>query len=159
VVIRILAATPHVPTVARWLHDTWWAEDGWSLTDTEAFLRAACGPAAPIAFVAEADGTPLGTATLDVDDLAVRPDLTPWLASVFVAPSRRGRGIGRALVRHVEATARALGYARLWLYTPDAAAFYDRLGWRPVGAERWRNMRVMLMRRELLATGKPADTA
>jgi GNAT superfamily N-acetyltransferase len=148
--IRPLATTPHVPTVARWLHDQWWGEDGWTLGATADFLAAATGPAAPIAFVALDDaGAPLGTATLDIDDLAVRPDLTPWLASVLVAPAARGHGVGRALVRHIEAAARTLGHRELWLYTPDAAGFYDRLGWRPAGAERWHDVRVMLMRRAL----------
>jgi predicted N-acetyltransferase YhbS len=148
-VIRPLAATPHGPVVAGWLHAAWWEADGWSLAEIESFLARATGPEPPVAFVAEAEGTPLGTVSLDTDDLAIRPDLMPWLASLYVAPAARGHGIGRALVRHAEAAAHALGHPRLWLFTPDRAAFYDRLGWRAAGAERWHDQRVLLMRRDL----------
>lgn len=153
--VRILpiAATPHVAEVAAWLHAQWWAAEGWSLESTAAWLRAAAGPAAPVSFVAEEAGRPLGTATLDTDDLASRPELTPWLASVLVAPAARGRGIGTALVAHVAAAAAARGHRRIWLHTMDAAAFYLARGWRVVGAETWCGQPTTLMRTELSRRG------
>jgi predicted N-acetyltransferase YhbS len=147
--IRPLAETPHVAEVAAWLHAQWWAEDGWTLPATEAWLRAATGPAAPCTFVAEIEGRPAGTATLDTDDLPHRLDLTPWLASVLVRPEFRGRGVGGALVDHVVAAARALGHRRIWLFTPDAAPFYAARGWAPAGEETWRARPVALMVRAL----------
>jgi len=149
VTIDCLAETPHVATVAGWLYAEWWEAEGWSLAATQAFLGAAIGPAAPIAFVAVRDGTPVGTATLDTDDLASRPDLTPWLASVWVAPAWRGQGVATALVRHIEATAAALDHPELWLHTADAAALYERLGWKRAGLEKWRDEPTTLMRRRL----------
>lgn len=148
-VIRPIAVTLHGPAVAEALHATWWAAEGWTLEGTRDFLAAAMGPGAPCCVVAERGGDWLGTATLDSDDLSVRPDLAPWLASVFVRPEARGQGVGAALVRHVEALARACGHARLWLYTPDAAALYERLGWRREGVEQARSGPVMLMSRRL----------
>jgi len=148
--IRSVAATPHLPAVAAWLHAAWWAADGWSLSATEAFLRQATGPAAPVAFVAEAAGVPLGTATLDRDDLPGRMDLSPWLASVWVVPDARRRGIASALVAHVEAVAAALGHDRLYLFTPDKAGFYAARGWQGIGEEAWRAGRtVTLMAKRL----------
>ncbi len=147
--IRSLAETPHAAEVASWLHRQWWEGDGWTLPATEAWLRAATGPAAPCTFVAESEGSPIGTATLDTDDLPHRMDLSPWLASVLVAPEWRGRGVGGALVEHVARQARALGHPRIWLFTPDAAAFYAARGWAPAGEERWRGQPVALMVREL----------
>lgn len=147
--IRRIAETPHAAAVAAWLHAAWWDLEGWSLAATQAFLEAAAGPAAPIAFVAERDGAPVGTATLDTDDLESRPDLTPWLASVWVAPSWRGQGVATALVRHVEATAAALGLPELWLHTADAVPLYARLGWQPIGMETWQGKPTTLMRRRL----------
>lgn len=144
-----LAETPHVTEVARWLHIEWWAEEGWSREATEAWLRAATGPAAPVCFVAEIDGAPVGTATLDTDDLPTRMDLTPWLASVLVPPAWRRRGIAGALARHVENAAASLGHARLWLFTPSAEGFYAARGWARVGTEEWRGRAVPLMVRAL----------
>jgi GNAT superfamily N-acetyltransferase len=148
-IIRPIAVTRHGPAVAAALHDTWWAADGWTLEATRDFLAAAMGPGAPCCVVAERHGDWLGTATLDNDDLSIRPDLAPWLASVWVRPEARGQGVGAALVRHVEMLARMRGHARLWLYTPDRAVFYERLGWRRVGAEAARLGPVVLMSRIL----------
>lgn len=153
-----LAETPHAAEIADWLHAEWWAEDGWSREATEAWLRAATGPAMPICYIAEVEGAPVGTATLDIDDLATRMDLTPWLANLLVPPAWRGRGIGAELVRHVEQAAAALGHARLWLFTPSAEGFYAARGWARVGTEPWRGRAVALMTREL-APASPRDPA
>lgn len=149
--IRPVAGTAHLPVVASWLHAAWWAEDGWSLAATEDFLRRATGPAAPIAYVAEREGQPLGTATLDLDDLPARPDLAPWLASVWVAPAARRQGVASALVAHVEAAAGALGHRRIHLFTPepDKVRFYAARGWAPMGEATWRGGPVTLMAKRL----------
>jgi predicted N-acetyltransferase YhbS len=148
--IRPLAASPHLMQVADWLHGQWWGADGWSAEATAAWLGAATGPHAPVSFVAERDGEALGTATLDTDDLPARPELTPWLASVLVRPDRRRQGVASALVRAVEAHAAGLGHRELWLFTPDQSAFYAARGWRSVGEEVWHDRQVTLMRRDLL---------
>lgn len=151
--IRPVAATPHLAEVAAWLHAAWWEADGWAAEAVEAFLRAATGPAAPIVFVAERDGVALGTATLDTDDLPARPDLAPWLASVWVAPAARRQGVAGSLVAHVEAEAARLGHRRIHLFTPDKAAFYAARGWQAIGSEPWRDMRVTLMAKHLRVAG------
>ena len=148
-IIRPLAETPHAATVAAWLHAEWWGAAGWTLAATEAFLRSATGPAAPCAFVAEQDGQPLGTATFDIDDLPTRRDLTPWLASVWVRPDSRGRGIASALVARVEAVSRAQGHDRIWLFTPSAEGFYAARGWVREGLEAWEGRMVPLMSKRL----------
>ena len=55
-----------------------------------------------------------------------------WLEDLIVRPDRRGRGIGRALLGHVAAQARADGVLRITLLTdPDnerAHALYRSLG-------------------------------
>jgi GNAT superfamily N-acetyltransferase/predicted DNA-binding protein (MmcQ/YjbR family) len=84
----------------------------------------------PIALVAH-DGDELwGTASLTAADLEERPDLTPWLAGVYVVPSHRGRGLGGVLVRAVEDLARDRGFTRLHLITAGQESFYAALGWR-----------------------------
>ncbi len=59
------------------------------------------------------------------------------LLSMWVAPTARGRGVGRALVGAVVAWARAEGFARLLLDVADqnapAVALYARLGFVPTG--------------------------
>ncbi len=114
-------------------------------------LAPAEGPTA--CFVAFEGGEPAGTASLVRQDLESRPDLSPWLAGVFVAPGFRGRGLATRLVRHVEAHAAAAGIPALWLYTAAADGLYARLGWQGAGqaVDPGSGKPVRLMRRELAA--------
>jgi GNAT superfamily N-acetyltransferase len=91
---------------------------------------------------------PIGTASLVHEDLESRQDLTPWLASVYVDPPFRGQGHARSLVRAIEATARARGVGRFWLYTQDAAGLYAKLGWIAAGTEQSGGHPVTLMYRD-----------
>ncbi|WP_263091267.1 GNAT family N-acetyltransferase [Curtobacterium sp. RIT-PI-V] len=54
------------------------------------------------------------------------------LTKVFTLPERRGRGVGSALLRHVEAVCRERGTMSLRLGTraelAEACALYERLG-------------------------------
>jgi polyamine oxidase len=92
-------------------------------------------PATWVAFDGEGrgDGDLLGSVSLlPTDDLAGFESLTPWLASLYVVPSARGRGIGSALVQTVLDAARRLGHERVHLFTPDQEPYYLDRGWRTV---------------------------
>jgi predicted N-acetyltransferase YhbS len=80
-------------------------------------------------FVAVSRQAVLGSASLVAYDMDTRMDLSPWLASVYVATEHRRQGIGTALVRRVVQEAEALGVQALHLYTPDKEPFYACLGW------------------------------
>lgn len=72
----------------------------------------------PIVLVARDDAGPMvGTASLLFDDLEGDPR-NPWLASVFVPPEQRGKGIASALVVAIEERRKA---PRL----SDALSFHD----------------------------------
>lgn len=128
------AATAHLRTLARWHHAEWTAlYAGWSEDDAFAELQAhaAHEGVLPSTLVALGeDGAPLGSVSLLVED---SPELVafqgPWLASLFVVPEARGRGLGEALVRALVARAASAGLPRLRLFTPRHRAFYERLGW------------------------------
>jgi GNAT superfamily N-acetyltransferase len=55
---------------------------------------------------------------------------------MYTAPTARRRGISRAVLRHLEATAADLGYRLLQLETgtaqPEALALYDAEGWQRI---------------------------
>lgn len=53
-----------------------------------------------------------------------------WLSNLYVHPTQRRRGIGSALVSHAVRRASALNLGKLYLFTADAAAFYQQQGWR-----------------------------
>jgi predicted N-acetyltransferase YhbS len=119
-------------TLARWHHGQWshlYAD--WSFQRCVDELRAHDdAERIPTTLIALSDdGELLGSASLIVDDLPERQDLSPWLASVFVAPEHRQRGIGDRLVAAAVAEARRLGAERLYLFTPEHERYYAARGW------------------------------
>lgn len=130
-VVTTIARRPDLlPVVADWLWREFWQRTGCSLEQAQAIYadcRAEVG--APQTFVLLADGTPVGTATLATEDLEERPDLTPWLAGVFVVPEARGRGYVTHLLAAFDAACRAASIRTAWLYTSTAERTYLRGGW------------------------------
>lgn len=121
-------------TIAEWHQQEWsHLNPGETLVGRVERMRDYMSPSAlPSMWVKVIDGAPVATAALVVNDLPQATERTPWLASVYTLPQWRGRGIASEMVRHVMAQAKHLGFANLWLYTPDAEAFYQQLGWQLV---------------------------
>lgn len=155
--IRPLADTPeHSDTIARWIYEAFPHEfveqtfDGWR----ESF-RPRPNDGAPgatsgrVTLVALVDGAAIATASLDDEDLPSRPDLSPWLASVYVLPSFRRDGVGSALTRCIEREAVNRGNDTLFLHTTDREAFYKRRGWTLVERTRCWDRNVFVMSRQL----------
>src|SRR5215469_8914797 len=67
------------------------------------------------AFLAEADGVPAGFAEISVRKFANGCETAPvpFLEGIWVEPELRRRGVGRALVAHVEAFVRARGFREI----------------------------------------------
>ena len=123
------------PTLARWHYEEW--RDlipNWSYeTALEELLTHRHRAAIPTTFVAFRDEVLVGSASLLVEDLPEWRHLTPWVASVYVTPPERSKGVGSQLVRHAVAVAGQLGVETVYLLTPGQAEFYRRLGWSEVG--------------------------
>ncbi len=148
-----LATRPDlIPPVAFWLWREWGQRKGRALATVASRLAARTATIGPEqSFVALDNTIPVGTASLVHADLDTRPDLTPWLASVYVDPPFRGRGHASDLVRAVEAAARDSGVTTLWLHTEHAERLYARLGWETIGPEVDAGHAVTLMRRSLVS--------
>src|SRR5437867_8316948 len=99
-----------LPTVALWHHEEWgYMRAGDTLEARAGRLRKECGRAEiPTTVVAVENGAVLGSAMLVEHDMDTRPQLSPWLASVFVTPERRRKGIGAALVQRIIEEAKRL---------------------------------------------------
>ena len=52
-----------------------------------------------------------------------------YLADVYVLEEHRGRGLARAMVAHLQAHPDLQGLRRWMLFTVDAHALYEQLGW------------------------------
>jgi N-acetylglutamate synthase-like GNAT family acetyltransferase len=120
-------------------HDT----DEWYLTLYAESLRS---QTLPIVLIAHMGDEVVGTASLIADDeLPDATELGPWLAAVFVEEERRGTGVGTALVQEMMTRARALQIERLYLYTENAAAWYQLMGWRTLRTARLSDHDVTVM--------------
>ncbi|MBV9829805.1 MAG: GNAT family N-acetyltransferase [Alphaproteobacteria bacterium] len=106
----------------RWRWEAFFRNDGTRLEDmlNAERIGAKISSLLPTTFVMLADDEPVGMASLVERDLEDRPDLTPWLAGVYVIPEARGRGHATRLIYAVEDLANDEGIATLWLYTASA---------------------------------------
>ncbi len=130
---RLLPDTPEAEIAARWRFEAFFADGSDTFENSRAalldFLRHQ--GEYEIGLLAECDGQPAGLCLFVRDEAEPnpRPDLSPWLAALFVAPEFRSRGIGAALVKAIEDHARGVGTKTLYLYTSEAEPFYAGLGW------------------------------
>ena len=88
----------------------------------------------PAAFVAVEGEELLGTASLVAAGPQDLPHYSPWLASLYVPPTARRRGVAAALLRRVELEARILGFTRLYFKAAGPVEPYQALGWRWIGS-------------------------
>jgi len=88
----------------------------------------------------------LGGALLIDSDLDLRPELTPWLAGVYVKAEHRGKGVASQLVNRVVEEAAALGVPELYLYTDTSQSLYARLGWQVVEKLIYEELPVVVMK-------------
>lgn len=125
--------TQHIPTVAAWQQ----AEFGYlspsgTVEQRVERLRGASDKALlPISLVAisAGEGDLVGSASLVATTLTHK-HFTPWLSSVFVPSTQRGRGIASKLSLAAVAEAGRLGFEKIFLFTPKSEALYARLGWK-----------------------------
>jgi N-acetylglutamate synthase-like GNAT family acetyltransferase len=121
-------------TVADRIWQAWWRDGGHPLDYISGRLRENMNATPiPFALVAHDGKSFLGTASVIASDLLERPQLTPWVAAVWVEELARRSGVGGALVNRATLDCFALGVGRAYLCArPRRTAFYERLGWSPI---------------------------
>jgi N-acetylglutamate synthase-like GNAT family acetyltransferase len=77
--------------------------------------------------------------------METRPDLSPWLASVYVPLKFRGRGIGTNLCSRVVSEATLMGYLTVYLFTPNRETFYAYQGWKVLERTIYRDKEATVM--------------
>ena len=141
--------TPELATCARWRAETFSVLEADFEQERRSLEAFASDRRRQVALVAKRNGVAVGTCLLVPSEIEPNHDVSPWLAGLFVAPEHRTRGAGRALVRAIEQQARLRGFARLFLYTIDAAGFYEKLGWEVVERTFWKGFDTAFMARGL----------
>lgn len=118
-------------TVANRIWQAWWRPNGYPLDYISTRLRENMDTTTiPFALVAHDGERFLGTSSVIASDLEERPQLTPWVAAVWVEDEARRQGVGAALVNRAARECFALGIPRIYLCAqPRMRGFYERLGW------------------------------
>jgi predicted N-acetyltransferase YhbS len=120
------------PTIAGWHFEYWGRLTGFDTLEqyTAALAKWSASDSIPAVLVAVDDGELVGSVSLLSSEMKSRPQLTPWLAQLFVTPAARSEGTGAALVEAAIAHVRRCGFSRLYLYTSGTLPqYYARLGW------------------------------
>lgn len=137
-----------IPTLAAWHYEEWsYLYPGETLEGRikrmEEFLVDAPIPSMYLWM----EGRSLaGSAAIVENDMETRPELRPWLASVYVPAARRRSGLGTRLVQYVMKKASDQGYPALYLYTPHREDFYLKLGWQTMAKEPFHGEEVTVMK-------------
>ena len=100
-----------------------------TLEGRTARLQSCCKKGLPTVVIGLLGNDLCGSAMLVPHDLESCPELTPWLAGVFVKPQYRRKGFASVLVARIAQEARALRFPHLYLYTPGSTRLYEQLGW------------------------------
>jgi GNAT superfamily N-acetyltransferase len=154
IIFNLRTEPHHILQLADWHHHEWSSLNPGQTVDQriESMQSYLSDDLIPSTFIAQ--GTHLmGSAAIIENDMDTRPELTPWLASVFVAKEFRNYGVGSRLVEHVMEEARKSGIKELYLFTPDRVSFYEKLGLRVLSYEVYRGHWVSVMSIKLSGSG------
>ncbi len=146
-IVDLRSAPHHIPTLAQWHHDEWsYLNPGGSVEKRVEKMRAYLGEnLIPTMLIAVEDDDVWGSAALSTSDMDTKPELSPWLANVYVRTDKRGLGVGAKLVKSIMDLAKQNQLSRIYLFTPDQENFYAKLGWKTISKESYRNSPVTIM--------------
>ncbi|MET3896177.1 GNAT superfamily N-acetyltransferase [Devosia sp. UYZn731] len=130
-IVNLRDARQFFPEVADRIWRAWSEPNGEPLAEVEQELsEVVAATDFPFTLVAVSDGVFAGTVTAIASDLDERPELTPWVAALWVDPEFRRAGLAKALVERAVSTMFGQGHPQVYLYAiPSLRAFYLGLGW------------------------------
>src|SRR6056297_2391061 len=135
-ILRLEDCADYAAVLAYWSYNLWYRDRDITYDTIIKAYRVRTGTdTLPLAWAAVAEDMPVGMASLKMDDLWSRKDLNPWLASLYVVPEFRNRGIAGQLVEAVLAGAKFAGFPRVYLFTApgediDLGKYYSKRGWK-----------------------------
>jgi predicted N-acetyltransferase YhbS len=133
VITELFQVPEHLPVIAAWIHQAFWQGSGQPVGYVEKLLEDHThAKSIPLTLVAMDASTPVGSVCLVENDMAERPNLSPWLAALYVVPTHRKRGIGSQLVNTVVKRARQARCRTVFLNADEQVDFYASLGWQPI---------------------------
>ena len=99
----------------------------------------------PTMYVAKKNDNPVGSVAIVENDMDTKPEITPWMAFVYVFPEYRRKGLGSVLVKHIMDKSREKGIKKMYLFTETQENFYLSLGWKSISREKYHGSNVVIM--------------
>jgi GNAT superfamily N-acetyltransferase len=132
--IAYLADYPqYVEACAAWNFGRWGVgSPNSSLAETlRVFEKSTHKEALPLTFIAinNDNDQPVAMGSLWGQDGDEWPDVSPWIASIFVHNRHRRSGLATRLVIRLEEEAKQLGFDTLYLKAGAAAPLYEKIGY------------------------------
>ncbi len=149
---ELLANFPeHAETVAGWLCSEWGDSTPRSRDQLANALRARMSLSSLPMHLLAFDGVAVvGFVALKLHEMDSYPDRKHWLGSLYVPVTKRGCGIGGALIEEVILRSRAQGVTLLSLQTERLdGGLYRRYGWEDVERTYSRGDEVLVMERKI----------
>ena len=152
--IDYLANHPELaPELGKLFYDEWhpiYDQRGQSFDDVVSTCRERANIGyLPLALLGFQEEQLVGTVSLKVQDLEIRPEPTPWLAGLFVLPKWRRMGVASILIGRAIEEARRLKLKRLYLWTTSAQSLYLKLGWSEMERTDYCDQQIVIMRRQI----------
>ncbi len=137
----------HLSQLAKWHHAEWsYLNPKSSLKSREQKMQSYLEETfIPSTFIAKTDHELIGSASIIENDMDTHPEMTPWLASVYVSKKYRHQRVGSRLVKYVMNQASLYNFDKLYLFTTDQEDFYKKLGWEIIKEETYRRCSVNIM--------------
>jgi predicted N-acetyltransferase YhbS len=83
----------------------------------------------PLSLIALIDNECVGVVSIFDNDLETRPELTPWLAGLYVNPNCRCKGVADKLITGVLKICKNINYNTVFLRTEHTSDYYKKHGW------------------------------
>jgi len=140
-----------IPELAA-LHHAEWKHLNPSLTlegRAKAIADSAGREGIPSIFIAVSGNQLVGSAALVRDDMDTKPELSPWLAAVYVKERFRHQGAATNLIARCEEEAARSNASTWYLYTEFASKLYEKLGWHHMERSEYRGVTVDVMYKKI----------
>ena len=131
-IISIRQEPDYKKIAAKYIHSKWGNETNYQLYEDSIFNCASTNESVPYWYLLEEDHQIVGCIGLIDHDFINRIDLSPWLCSLYIEKSHRGKSLGVLLIEQVKKDAAKKGFKKVYLCT-EMNNFYEKYGFHYIG--------------------------